>query len=438
MKSGHNKAKRAWFKLVAFLLIYSFSLANSNWAMGLSDFEGNKAQVSYLSPNISISQAELKMIFSRFVRIKHLNIEDFLPPHKPIDVSRELVDESPEDLDIATEIDNLIAAMITSSKKIDKSPPAFADEEEFLLTLKENTRSILKRYFYLQKQKNELAKQSKAVETSILDQISNGSFGTATSFFRDGHEEEVVFRKGWVKKLEGYFAVLIPEKVAKGDYHLNIKSIGGANGSEAYSIAIILYEQLVKFAQKNHLGMAWIESWDIQIENYDFSFYHLLQNKLGRYEISLNQLEYIEKHFDRYRKYFNFKIKKRTAIAEFPPILKSWMRPVYVNFSYDNFKTPEEVAAYLCKQGKANIVFSVNFFYWIRGLVSDIEGGICSSLDTSFKHAWVQNDGINLAAFVSIYDAQKEPENIQEPVAREEVNAILTANIAQSLINQSI
>jgi len=407
MKTKHNKTKIVLFKLVVFLLIYSFSLVNVSWAVGSSDFEVNKAQVSYLSPNTSISQAELKMIFSYFIRMKHLNITDLLAP-KPIDVSKGLVAEPLEDLEIAMEIDRLIAATITASKARDRTLPVFSDWEEFFLILKESARPILRRYLYLQKQKDELTKQSKVVETAILDQISKSSFGTATSFFRDGHEEKVAFRKGWVKKLEEYFAVLIPEKVAKGDYRLNIKSIGGANGSEAYSVAIILYDQLVEFAQKNNLSMAWVERWDIQIENYDFSFYHLLQNKLGRYEISLTQLQYIEKHFIRYRKYFNFKTKKNTAIAEFPSVLKSWMRPVYVNFSYNNFKTPEEVAAYFSKQEKANVIFSVNFFYWIRGLVSEVERGITLSLDTNFTSARVQNDGINLAAFVTVYDAQKE------------------------------
>ncbi len=193
--------------------------------------------------------------------------------------------------------------------------------------------------------------------------------------FRDLH---------WLRPLEDYIDGLITEKVNRKDYRLRIKSLGGADGTEAYSILAVIYERLEKYArkiifadidserQRAKLTKEWIEKWNITSEIYDQNIEALIDSlngifdevafsdkkkskyydDLGRQtrEYSFVQLQYYIK------KYFFSDKSKLRAKAE----IRKSIKPIYSDFN-------DKSQLKLLMGKKAEVVFIIDTFQYLKG-----------------------------------------------------------------------
>ncbi len=121
-----------------------------------------------------------------------------------------------------------------------------------------------------------------ASEISRLKEILMGGLNNernrTTWLFRESRR--------WVQPLRDYVLTLLPLKIMAGDYSLRVKSIGASYGGEAYSVGIVVFDTILRYARETlfaHLPEAereesarkWMRSWDIRLQGYDNDFFVL-------------------------------------------------------------------------------------------------------------------------------------------------------------------
>ncbi|MFN7170756.1 MAG: hypothetical protein ACK4NT_05945, partial [Candidatus Omnitrophota bacterium] len=166
--------------------------------------------------------------------------------------------------------------------------------------------------------------------------------------------------------VKNYFDEQIHLKVSNEDYKWNIKSIAGATGAEAYSIAMILHDRLENYArtkifhnlpdgQREKSVKEWLERWRVVIELYDIATPSLLIAKQGRY----NYAEIFEVRSSAVPRtqYVNSLLEKyiidtdKPNIKEVYPELQAWVKPKYINLTeeiqLERLKSQHEVVFFM-------------------------------------------------------------------------------------------
>lgn len=175
-------------------------------------------------------------------------------------------------------------------------------------------------------------------------------------------EQMVFFRNAeqWQPGLQGVIASLIRQKVADGDFSFTIRSIGGAQGRDAYSVAALLERELDKYARnivccdisdedEQHQAVSrWIDRWDVHVYAIDDRYRSLIIAQQGNYELEADEIAFFEAHPDLKQMFSEWVSDARfnRATVTVNSRLKRWLRPIRADiYSYMQMLTdiPAEI-----------------------------------------------------------------------------------------------
>jgi len=115
-----------------------------------------------------------------------------------------------------------------------------------------------------------------------------------TSFFRG--------ETYWKGDMERYLKDLVLQKVIAGDHTISAKSVGSSEGREVYSMALLIENALVDYAEnhifeketdvgkKANLVQQWVNSWDVSLYAVDINPCNLAQTKEGIYRFPYSEV----------------------------------------------------------------------------------------------------------------------------------------------------
>lgn len=205
----------------------------------------------------------------------------------------------------------------------------------------------------------DLLKEDEAERNSLISELDSSLKIDPDSFF-------TCFFRFLSDVVKNYFDEQIPSKVEKQDYSWYIKSVAGAIGAEAYSIAMILHDRLETYArdklfanvpkeEREKMVEEWIKRWRITIELYDIATASLLIAKQGRYDSALifdiqsSEVNRSQYDIDLLSKYF--RDANEPNLKEISPTLQTWVYPKYIDLEkeeqLERLKHQHEVAFFM-------------------------------------------------------------------------------------------
>ncbi len=195
-----------------------------------------------------------------------------------------------------------------------------------------------------------------------------------TEFFRESEKWE----------LESFLDGLLLDKWRQRDFVLRFRHLSGSDGSEPYSVAILLAQALERLHSR--LGVAgsleaWIDRWDIRIDVFERRFAHLLKIREGSF-VAVNQQRHTWGKIDAGR-YFEFSgIEARAR-----EWLRRWIRPVYIDLA-----SPEQLD--LLTQDRYDVTFALNILLYITEVKTqqEILNRLLASRNDRYPHLLVLGD----------------------------------------------
>lgn len=226
---------------------------------------------------------------------------------------------------------------------------------------------------------------SKHYITQNKDDQQAWPFGVYTSFFREG--------EGWEPYLKQYVDDLILQKTATGDFTITARSIGASIGKEAYSIAGLIEQRLIRYASDNLFANIkspqerlqavdnWVALWDVRVYAMEFVFQRLATTVTGIYGLPEKDF------FNRHQEYMNmFSEHGKTAndipIVRMSDRLRRWVVPVQVNLNASHKPLYDR---------QAEITFAMNFLMYTDDRVV-LENAIKATMNPRYKAYYAYND----------------------------------------------
>lgn len=200
------------------------------------------------------------------------------------------------------------------------------------------------------------------IKTIYLGDVDATSAGT-TWFFRN----ETIWRSG----LEAYLDDIITRKELLGDLSLSVKSLGASTGREAYSIASVIEQRLILFAEKHifdgiktpvvrdKLINEWVDSWNIKIYAFDKVPQRLVVGVEAVYEYIYEIRNNMDTFFDENPQFkemledVNELTDGRLQTFRVKDRLRRWFVPVYCDMDKD---------VSMLEEYPSEITFAMNMF----------------------------------------------------------------------------
>lgn len=225
-----------------------------------------------------------------------------------------------------------------------------------------------------------------------------------TAFFRK--------RTYWKSDLENYLKDLVFQKVIAGDRTISVKSVGSSEGREAYSIALLIENALVDYAEnylyekesdaekKSNLVQQWVGSWDVSLYAMDINPCHLAHCKEGIYPFPYSDEMGFPSHLE---SIFEKKILSKDGMRVYGRVkrrFREWLKPVQCDLKHDL----NVLFAY-----KTDITMAMNIYPYLDDVITplDFEVVLKNATTSDYKIFISWNDTIEKTPnSLMIFDSQ--------------------------------